>query len=78
MSTASWTGLRKKKTLETRNEPGQNEIRSVTVTHQFNANIVRRKSRKLEEKTMENSGLKAIYVGTAKRILERRGIQTSS
>ena len=62
MSTASWTGLRKEKTLESRNEPEQNEICSVIVAHQFNANIVRRKSRKLEEKTMENSGLKAIYV----------------
>ena len=31
MSTASWTRLRKKEiTLETRNEPEQNEIRSVT------------------------------------------------
>ena len=52
MSTASWTGLRKKKTLETRNEPEQNEIRSVTVTHQFNENIVRGKKPKVGGKKL--------------------------
>ena len=36
MSTASWTGLNKKK-MEIRDEPEQSGIRSMTVTHQFNA-----------------------------------------
>ena len=47
--------------MEIRDQPEQNEIRSVTVTHQFNANIVRgKKTEKVGGKTMINSVSKAV------------------
>ena len=46
--------------MEIRDEPEQIGIRSVTVTHQFNANIVRGKKPKVGGKTMINSVSKAV------------------
>ena len=42
----------KQEEMEIRDEPEQNEIRSVTVTHQFNANIARGKKPKVGGKKL--------------------------